>query len=241
MLNGTVMVDSLTTNAGTLTITGDSHNNIITVRQVGKNVDGAPIIQVTGAATKLSNLDTGKTGTSFKFGSATGDDISAIDIEMGGGSDIVTFTDTTVFGSITVNMDDPSSGGVGDGNDVLVMSNVHSTDDNVNVWLGGGTNVASLTKVSAVDGFSLDAGNGRNVVVLNGVSAGSGEEFFVDLGTGKLNTVTVIHCSGGDSDFFDDGSNGVLVGVGNHFDSISDVASFKIRVGDLKHDTGGTG
>jgi hypothetical protein len=228
VLNGTVMVDSQTTSPGTLTIAGDSSANIIVIHQTGKNIDGDPIIQVLGAGTKLNNLDNGKTGTSFTFGSVSGDDITSINIAMAGGNDVVTFTNTTVDSTITVDM--------GDGNNVLTMVNVHTTDDAINVSLGDGTNVASLVKVGASFGFSLDAGNGRNVIVLNAVSAGAEQDFSVSLGSGKTNVVTVVNCSGGDADFFDDGVNGILTGVGNHFDSHT-VDTFRFRFGDLKNDT----
>ncbi|HTQ38638.1 MAG TPA: hypothetical protein VMJ32_06405 [Pirellulales bacterium] len=243
VLNGTVTVDSLTTSPGTLTVAGDSQNNAVIIHQIGKNVDGNPIIQVLGAGTKLSNLDTGQTGYSFTFGSTGGDDITAVDIEMGGGSDRVTFTNTTVSGPITVNMDDPGSGGFGDGNDVLSMSNVHTTGDVININLGSGTNVATLVKVSSEGDFSLDGGNGRDVVALNSVASNASGElndtFSVDLGGGRFNTLAVINCSdgngNGDGEFEDDGTSGIITGVGNHF-ATQTIIGFQFRYGDLKHD-----
>lgn len=241
VLNGTVMVDSQTTNPGTLTIAGDNGNNAVIVHQIGKNADGAPIIQVLGASTKLNNLDTGKSGYSFTFGVASGDDITAVDFEMGGGSDIVTFFNTTVSGTITVNMDDPNSGGVGDGNDVLSMSNVHSTGDAISVSLGNGTNVATLARVSSGADFTLTGGNGLNVVALITVSSDTSpavadDTFIVTLGSGKFNTVSMVNCTDGPDgtlQISDDGADGILTGVLNNFAHQSDVTTFKYRAGDL--------
>jgi hypothetical protein len=241
VLNGTVMVDSQTTTPGTLTIAGDNHGNAVIVHQIGKNADGDPIIQVLGAGTKLNNRDTGKTGYSFTFGAASGDDITAIDFEMGG-SDVVTFYNTTVSGPITVNMDDPISGGVGNGNDVLSMYNVHSTGDAINVSLGNGTNVAALVRVSSGGDFTLTGGDGRNAIALNTVSADTNttkpDTFTVQLGTGTFNTVAMVYCTDGPNgtlDISDIGADGILTGVLNNFAHQSDVTTFRFRAGDLRN------
>jgi len=240
VLNGTVMATGA---GGALVLTGDAGNNSIVVHQIGTNSDGSgAIIQVLGAGTKINNTDTGTTGNSATFGSATGAGITSIDIEMAGGRDTVTFTNTTVSGTILVNMDDPASGGVGDGNDVLVMTNVHSTSDTITIGLGGGNNVATLVRVSSGGDFTLTADDGRNVIALNTVRSNASPDsaddtFIVTLGSGRFNTVVMVNCSDGADgtlQITDGGDDGILVGALNSFSSQSDVTTFRFRSGDLR-------
>ena len=241
VLNGTVMATGA---GGALVLTGDAKANAIVVHQVGTNSDGSgAIIQVLGAGTKIQNLDTGTTGTSFKFGTGAGNGIVSIDIEMGGGSDVVSFLNTTVAGPITVNMDDPSSGGTGDGNDVLAMANVHATSDVISISLGNGRNVATVVRVSSGSDFTLTGGDGTDVVALNTVksntSGATNDTFTVDMGGGNFNTLAVVNCSDangdGDGEFSDEGTNGIISGVGNHF-ATQTITGFRFRAGDLRND-----
>ena len=240
VLNGTVMASGA---GGTLTLNGDAANNAIVVRQIGTNTDGGAIIQVVGAGTKINNTDTGTIGYAFTFGGGTNTGITSIDIEMGGGSDVVNFSNTTVSGSITVNMDDPNSDGVGDGNDVLAMVNVHSTSDTVTIGLGGGTNSASLFRVSSGGDFTLTALNGRNAIALNSVSSNTNpatadDTFIVTLGSGRFNSVVMVNCTDGPDgtlQISDAGDDGVLVGALNSFAHQSDVTTFRFRAGDLRN------
>jgi hypothetical protein len=241
VLNGTVMATGA---GGTLTLTGDAAKNAIVVHQIGTNPDGSgAIIQVLGAGKKINNLDTATTGNSFTFGSGTGNGITSIDIELAGGSDILTFVNTRVTSSITVNMDDPGSGGVGDGNDVLAMVNVHSTGDTLTIGLGNGTNVATLVKVSSGSDFTLTGGDGHNAIVLNTVSSNtspitSNDTFIVTLGSGRFNSVVMINCTDGPDgtlEISNGGEDGVLVGVLNSFSHQSDVTTFRFRAGDLRN------
>jgi hypothetical protein len=238
VLNGTV---TATGAGGTLILTGDAENNAISVIQVSKNSDGSgAIIRVTDAGTKINNLDTGKTGTTFTFGSGAGNSITSIDIELAGGRDTLTFANTTVTGSITVNMDDQDSGGTGDGNDVLATANVHSTSDVITIGLGNGTNVATLVNVSSGSDFTLTGGDGRDVVALNTVRSNASPEasndtFTVDLEGGNFDTLAVVNCSDGTGDFSDSGRNGIISGAGNHFDNQT-ITGFDFRFGDLRND-----
>jgi hypothetical protein len=241
VLNGTVMA----TGAGnSLVLTGDAGNNAIVVHQIGTNSDGSgAIIQVLGSGTKINNLDTATTGFSFTFGSGNGNGITSIDIEMAGGSDVVTFANTRVSGSITVNMDDPSSGDVGDGNDVLAMANVHSTNGVITIGLGNGANVATLVRVSSGSDFTLTAGDGHNAVALNTVSSDTSPEtandtFIVTLGSGRFNTVVMVNCTDGPDgtlEISNSGEDGVLIGALNSFSHQSDVTTFRFRAGDLRN------
>jgi hypothetical protein len=141
-------------------------------------------------------------------------------------------------------MDDPGSDGIGDGNDVLTMTNVHSTFDTVNVGLGGGTNVATLFRVTSGSDFTLTAGDGRsNVVTLNSVRSNTNPEtadgtLIVTLGSGRFNTAVLVNCSDGTNgvlEISDAGEDGVLVGALNSFGSQSDVTTFRFRSGDLRN------
>ena len=241
VLNGTVIGANA---AGALTLTGDAAKNAIVVHQIGTNSDGGAIIQVIGAGTKINNSDTGSTSNSATFGGGASTGITSIDIELAGGSDVLTFYNTTVSDIITVNMDDPGSGGVGDGNDVLTMTNVHSTADTITVGLGGGTNVATLFRVTSGSDFTLSAGDGRNnVVTLNSVKSNTNpvsanDTFIVTLGSGRFNTAVLINCSDGTDGMLqisDAGDDGVLVGALNSFGNQSDVTTFRFRAGDLRN------
>ncbi len=240
VLNGTVLASGT---GGALTLNGDAANNAIVVHQIGANVDGGAIIQVLGAATKINNTDTGAIGNSFTFGGGANTGITSIDIEMAGGRDTVTFSNTTVSGSITVNMDDPGSDGVGDGNDVLAMVNVHSTTAVMNIDLGGGNNVATFVRVSSGSDFTLNAGNGRNTIALNSVASNQNPEtandtFIVTLGSGRFNTVVMVNCTDGPDgtlQISNAGEDGVLVGALNSFAHQSDVTTFRFRAGDLRN------
>jgi hypothetical protein len=235
VLNGTVIVDSQITTPGTLTLSGDNSSNSVVVHQIGKNADGDPIIQVLGAGTKLKNLDTNQTGFAFTFGAKTGDDITAINIELNGGNDVLTFYHTTVVGTINVDMDQ--------GNNVLTMTSVHSTSDAISIEFGDGTNAAALFSVNAGGDFSLTAGNGTNAITLNTVSADTNtrtpDTFTVHLGTGRHNVVVMVNCTdgpgGGTLDISDEGADGVLTGELNKFAHQSDVTTFRFRFGDLRH------
>ena len=234
VLNGTVMVDSQTTAPGTLTLTGDNSSNVVVVHQIGRNADGDPVIQVLGAGTKLKDLDTNQTGFAFTFGANPGDDITAINIELNGGNDVLTFHHTAVAGTINVDM--------GQGQNVLTMNSVHSTSDAISIELGDGTNAVALVGVNAGGDFSLTAGNGTNAIALNTVSADTNtstpDTFTVHLGAGRHNVVAMVKCTdgpgGGTLDISDDGADGVLSGVLNNFAHQSDVTTFRFRSGDLR-------
>src|SRR5262249_15868605 len=87
VFNGTVMV---TNGRGALTITGDARRNYYQVLQTGTTAGGGINVRVTGFATKIDNLDTGKTGTTFTF---TGVTSITVD-ETAGGNNHVTIVGT---------------------------------------------------------------------------------------------------------------------------------------------------
>jgi hypothetical protein len=122
------------------------------------------------------------------------------------------------------------------------MSNVHA-GNLINIYLGNGTNVASVYKVSSGSDFTLDAGNGRNVIALNSVSSNTNPEtsddtFIVSLGSGTYNTVAMVNCTDGPDGVLqisDDGANGILSGALNNFAHQFDVTTFRFRAGDLRN------
>jgi hypothetical protein len=232
MLNGTVIA-SVT--GGLLTLTGDSSNNALSVHQVGSSNGGANI-QILGSATKIANAVSGKTGYSFTFKG-----ITDITVNLNGGNDTLAVYSTAVTGGIAINM--------GAGNDALSMVNVAAANfgsveidepvlttsvrpfqailPTVGIELGTGNDVASFVKVTATSGdFILDANDGRDVVTLNRVSAGtkgSGNVVGVEMGPGNYDSLAVVSCTA-DIGGFDDGvmfgspgTNGVLTRAANHF------------------------
>ena len=233
VLNGTVTA-SLGTGAGFvhLRLAGDAAANNIVVHQTGSTAGGGANIQVIGIGTKIAVIG-GSTGNSATFPGVT-----EIEIEMGNGSDILTFSNTTVIGGIFITM--------GDGNDVLVMSNVKALgltgSYGIDIDMGNGNNVASLFKVSATTtegsfgGLRLVGGIGRDIVTLNSVATsdhGDGD-LFVDLFPGNHDMLTVVNCSGGSAALEDEGTNAILIGTDNHF-AAQDILGYTIRLGDLKH------
>jgi hypothetical protein len=201
VLNGTVMV----TNAGgALTITGDASSNYYQVLQTGTTAGGGVNVRVTGFATKIDNLDTGKTGTTFTF---TGVTSITVD-ETAGGSNHVTIVGTKLGMSGDLHVD------MGSGNDILTVVNASAVD--IITTLGGGNDVASFVNVRTTEGedFTLDAGDGRDVVVLNNVH-----------GPGNLDQLVVVLSSADTATFSDTGgTNGILVWkhAGNHFTTETD-------------------
>jgi len=148
VLNGTVIV----TNAGSaLTITGDANSNYYQVQQTGVNPNGGVNVRVTGFATKIDNLDTGKTGNSFTF---TGVTSITVD-ETAGGNNHVTIVGTKLATTGDLHVD------MGSGNDILAVVNASAVD--IITTLGGGNDVASFVNVRTTEGedFTLDAGGGR--------------------------------------------------------------------------------
>jgi len=215
VLNGTVMV----TNAGgALTITGDAASNYYVVQQTGTTAGGGVNVRVTGAATKIDNLDTGTTGNSFTF---TGVTSITVD-ETAGGNNHVTIVGTKLATTGDLHVD------MGSGNDILAVVNASAVD--IRTTLGGGNDVASFVNVRTTEGedFTLDAGGGRDVVVLNNVHAGTSTlpaNLTVEMGPGNLDQLVVVLSSADTATFSDTGgTNGILVWkhAGNHFTTETD-------------------
>jgi len=213
VLNGTVMV----TNAGgALTITGDANSNYYQVQQIGVNPNGGVNVRVTGFATKIDNLDTGTTGTSFKF---TGVTSLTVDESLGGSNHVTIAGLNLSDGDLTMTM--------GGGNDIVSVVNARSLD--ATILLGGGNDVASFVNYRTTEtDFSLDAGGGRDVVVLNNVHAGTSTlpaNLTVEMGPGNLDQLVVVLSSADTATFSDTGgTNGILVWkhAGNHFTAETD-------------------
>jgi hypothetical protein len=209
VLNGTVMVG---TEGSALGIIGDASSNYYLVQQTGTTAGGGVNVRVTGFATKIDNLNTGKTGTSFTFTGVTSITVN----ETAGGSNHITIAGVNIgtTGDLSVT--------TGDGNNILTVVNVKSNDASFD--FGNGNDVASFVNLStAGDGdISIDAGNGRDVVVLNNVHAGTSSspgDLSVDMGSGSHDVLSVALSSAGDASFSTGGSNSILVWkhTGNHF------------------------
>jgi hypothetical protein len=218
VLNGTVTASL--PNPGELHLDGDGVANILSIHQVGNSLGGANI-QVIGAATKINNTVPGTPATGYVF-TFTG--VNTLVIDLAGGNDVLKLYNTTVTGEVDIVM--------GAGNDVLTMTNVRSTVEESSIQMGDGTNVAAFTNVS-VNGFNFNGGSGRDIVALNSVNTGS--QFNIDLHGGSMNTLTVVNCSADEGSFKDDGSDGIVTGVRNHFGAQT-IVGFKFRSGDLMHD-----
>ena len=145
VLNGTVMV---TNDEGALTITGDASSNYFLVQKTGTTAGGGINVRVTGFATKIDNLDTGKTGTAFTF---TGVTSVTVD-ETAGGNNHVTIIGVNLGTAGDLHVD------MGSGNDILAVVNSRAFD--IHTTLGGGNDVASFVNVrSTEEEFTLDAGD----------------------------------------------------------------------------------
>jgi hypothetical protein len=221
VLNGTVFVTGA---LGALTMQGDARSNYLLIRQVGTTPGGGVNVRVQGIATTIDNVDTGTSGSTFTF---TGITNIAIDLSQGG-NDQLTLINTNIAGQGDIAI------GFGGGNDILTMTNVKA--QNVAVSLGGGNDVASLVNITAAaGGFALDAGSGRDTVVLNHVQSGtpgSDGGIAVQMGPGSHDVLTVVLCSADMAAFADtSGTNGVLIWkhTANHFGTEAD-AGFQIVV-----------
>jgi hypothetical protein len=180
-------------------------------------------LTVNGGANLLTGSQTLTTtdNTTWTLGNLTA-------LTTDGGNDQLTLINTNIAGQGDIAI------GFGGGNDVLAMANVKA--ENVAVSLGGGNDVASFVNITAAaGGFALDAGSGRDVVVLNRVrsgASGSGGGIAVEMGPGSHDVLTVVVCSADMAAFADtSGTGGVLVWkhTGNHFGSEVD-AGFQIVV-----------
>ena len=220
-----------------LSITGDDAANTIIIHQVPTSGLG-PVVQIQGINTKLvaviSVEDTSftETGTSFTFSA------NNVVIALGGGNDSLTIYNTKFVGTLTVDM--------GAGNDVLNMSNVqfqgvsftgiNSPAANIakpqellltgSISPGTGNDVAILTNVSSNGNVIINAGDGRDSVVLSHVTAGalgSGNVLSVEMGPGNPDILSVVSCTA-DQGLFSDigGANGLLMKSSNHFGSETD-------------------
>jgi len=221
VLNGTVFVTGA---LGALTLQGDASSNYLLIRQIGTTPGGGVNIRVQGLATTLDNVDTGTSGSAFTF---TGITNIAIDLSQGG-NDHLTLINTNIAGQGDIAI------GFGAGSDILAVANVKA--ENLAVSLGGGNDVASFVSITAAaGGFALDAGSGRDTIVLNGVRSGtpgSGGGIAVQMGPGSHDVLTVVICTADIAAFGDaGGTGGVLVWkhTGNHFGAEAD-AGFQIVV-----------
>jgi hypothetical protein len=182
---------------GALSLTGDNNANYLIVHQTGANR-----FQVQGINT---NIHFGsQTSRSITFSGVT--DIGFI---MRGGNDSVTVYNTSLTGSMGVEM--------GKGNDVLSITNLRA--DNLGVNLDQGNDVAAILKVTTPDdgAVGVSAGDGRDAVALNTVRTNG---LGVEMGPGNFDSLAVAFCTAEFAGFADTGgTNGVLTRVGNHFDS----------------------
>src|SRR5262249_26235352 len=198
---------------GALTLLGDTSSNYLLIRQAGVTPGGGVNIRVQGLATTLENVDTGATGNAFTF---TGITSMALDLTQGG-NDHLTLINTKIAGQGDIAI------GMSSGNDILAVANVRA--DDLAISLGAGNDVASVVNVALTatsGGFALDAGGGRDTVVLSRLQSGtpgSGGGIAVQMGPGNRDVLTVVVCSADGAAFSDNGTGGILVWkhTGNHF------------------------
>jgi hypothetical protein len=182
---------------GALSLTGDSNANYLVIHQTGTNR-----FQVQGIATNI-NFG-GQSSRSISFSN-----VSDIGVDLRGGSDSLTVYNSTLSGSMGIEM--------GTGNDVLSITNARA--DNFGIVLNDGNDVAALVKVSTPsDGaVGLVAGSGRDAVALNRVTTGG---LGVEMGSGNFDSLAVVFCNAEIASFADTGgTNGILTRVGNNFDT----------------------
>jgi hypothetical protein len=196
-------------NAPILEITSnDNSSHGILVRGTGSTAAGAATIKVSGlGGTHIETMGDPTSAIHFiEINLGTGSDqvimqsihlSGGISIDTNAGSDIVNVVNVSC-GLFTATLEA--------GNDVATFVNVHTTQDN---------------------SFGVFAGSGRDVVVLNHVTAGfkgSGATLAVDVGAagggGSHDSLVVIGSSADNATFADtDGIDGTLVWKhnGNHF------------------------
>jgi hypothetical protein len=138
---------------------------------------------------------------------------------MRAGNDSLVIYNTTIPGTLTINM--------GAGNDTLRMRNVHygvsdplihnleGDSRPLSITLGTGHDLAVLNNVSSSGDLEIHAGAGQDTVRLNSVAAGtvgSGNTLSVDMGPGNFDRLRVTY-STADHAVFNDagGTKGSLV------------------------------
>jgi len=213
VLNGTVIVKY--EGSGLLIESPDDSNHGILVRGTGSTAAGATI--------KVSGLG----GTHIETLGDPKSAITQIDIGLGNGRDQVIMQSVHVSGVINIITDGGND--TEGGNDILSVVNVSAASFSVS--LEAGNDVATFVNVHTTEDnlFSVGAGSGRDVVVLNHVTAGtkgSGGSINVDMGFpgpgggGSHDALVVVRSSADTANFADtDGSDGILVWkhTGNHF------------------------
>ncbi len=150
---------------------------------------------------------------------------------MSGGNDSLTFYRATAPGTISIDM--------GDGNDTLIMTNVHDLFPGIqpppggldftnpgltSIKLGSGNDIAIMRNVSAATNLEIEAGDGHDMLTLEHVTAGAiktvfpNSVFTVDVGPGNGDLLSVTHCTGDQTTLQDTGgTNGLLIKSGNNF------------------------
>jgi len=205
MLAGNVSTAFDNTVGGALVLTGDGSANHLVVRQLGANS-----FQVQGIGTKV-NVN-GQNFNSFTF-----QNVTDVTFDLMGGNDTLFMSNMTVNGTLAVDM--------GAGSDVLTIINVRENaglpTDLASITLGSGNDVATMVNFRSTADIVVDAGDGRDVVTLNRVVAGtvgSGNTLSVEMGPGNFDTLAVLFSSADIGTFSDTlGSNGIIVGVRNNF------------------------
>jgi hypothetical protein len=223
MLAGNVSTAFDNTVGGALVLTGDNSANHLVIHQVAPNS-----FQVLGVGTNV-NVN-GQNFNSFTFKNVTD-----VTIDLMGGNDSLVMYNMTVNGTLTIDM--------GAGNDVLSVVNVR---ENVatesaglaTITLGSGNDVATIVNFSSSADIAIDAGEGRDVVALNHVVAGtvgSGNTLSVEMGPGDFDSLAIAFCSADTGSFSDTGgSNGIIVGVLNHFGNAGSTVTpgdFRFHIG----------
>jgi len=223
MMAGNVSAIFDNTAGGPLELTGDDAANHIAITQLGENR-----FRVSGVNTKLV-IDTPsgtKTVNSFVF-----ENVSDVSLTMNGGNDFVGIANTTINGTLTVDM--------GEGNDTLTILNVHEnlpteTEGLASISLGSGNDVAVIVGLHSTADILIDAGDGRDTVNLTRVVAGtvgSGNVLAGEMGPGDRDTLVVTFSRADVAQYTDTGgTNGALIHLLNNFGDES-AAGFRTVIG----------
>jgi hypothetical protein len=236
MLAGTVKVIG-----GTLV--GDGANNAVVIHQVASPPNsGASIsLQIEGIGTNLllakpQNVTGPPTDFFPPTKSLVISGIFDLNVSLGGGNDLLTIYNTSIYGTYKIDM--------GSGNDKLSMTNVQNTfagfipppgaltitvpSEDV-FQLGSGDDTAVFNNVRAAVDFQVFAGDDRDAVFLNRVTAGIVDSVFptgriiMEMGPGNSDVLTAISCTADVALFRDSGGvNGLLLRFQNQFGSQTD-------------------
>jgi len=135
--------------------------------------------------------------------------------ELGNGNNVIVLTNLKVIGADLELF-------AGSGNNVITATNIQTTSGNRDlIETGDGNDIISISQFSATGDLDISSGGGTDAVVLNRVNIGD-NVLSVDVGSGNHDVLTIIDSTAKAADLSDSGgTNGFLTGVKNDFDEIT--------------------